>query len=196
MRGLRVLLLDKGDIASGTTSWSTRLIHGGLRYLEYYEFYLVRESLSEREKLLRIAPHLVKPLPFVVPTYESSRRGPTLVGLGMYVYDALSPSKSMSRHEMLSREEVVERAPGLNTEGLVGAALYYDGQVENDGQVEYAEKLAVENAALRARGVDERRHPQPHHPRPREGGAQDRRPHLHRRGEADDLPEPLPPDGR
>ncbi|MDP9424920.1 MAG: glycerol-3-phosphate dehydrogenase [Actinomycetota bacterium] len=140
MRGLKVLLLDKGDIANGTTSWSTRLIHGGLRYLEYYEFHLVWESLSEREKLLRIAPHLVKPLPFIVPIYESSKRGPTLVGLGMFMYDALSPSKSMNRHKMLSREEVMERAPGLNTEGLVGAALYYDGQVE------YAERLAVENA--------------------------------------------------
>ncbi len=140
MRGLKVLLLDKGDIASGTTSWSTRLIHGGLRYLEYYEFYLVWESLSEREKLLRIAPHLVKPLPFMVPIYESSKRGPTLVGLGMFMYDALSPSKSMRRHKMLSREEVIERAPGLNAEGLVGAALYYDGQAE------YAERLAVENA--------------------------------------------------
>lgn len=140
MRGLKVLLLDKGDIASGTTSWSTRLIHGGLRYLEYYEFYLVWESLSEREKLLRIAPHLVKPLPFMVPIYDHSKRGPTLVGLGMFMYDALSPSKSMSRHKMLSREEVIERAPGLNTDGLLGAALYYDGQVE------YAERLAVENA--------------------------------------------------
>ena len=69
MRGLRVLLLDKGDISSGTTQWATRLIHGGLRYLEYYELYLVHESLAEREKLLRIAPHLVKPLPFIVPVY-------------------------------------------------------------------------------------------------------------------------------
>src|SRR5512132_3418107 len=63
MRGLRVLLLDKGDISAGTSSWSTRLIHGGLRYLEYYEVGLVRESLREREHLLHSAPHLVKPLP-------------------------------------------------------------------------------------------------------------------------------------
>src|SRR5438309_9968939 len=67
MRGLKVLLLDKGDIASGTTSWSTRLIHGGLRYLEHGEIGLVRESLREREHLLHIAPHLVKPLPLVIP---------------------------------------------------------------------------------------------------------------------------------
>ncbi len=140
MRGLKVLLLDKEDIASGTTSWSTRLIHGGLRYLEYYEFYLVWESLSEREKLLRIAPHLVKPLPFIVPVYEHSKRGPTLVGLGMWLYDALSPSKSLRRHRMLSRDEVLERVPGLDPGGLLAAALYYDGQTE------YAERLAVENA--------------------------------------------------
>ncbi len=79
MRGLKVLLLDKGDIGSGTTSWSTRLIHGGLRYLEYFGFPLVRESLLDREKLLKIAPHLVKPLPFVVPIYDHSRRGPAMI---------------------------------------------------------------------------------------------------------------------
>ena len=140
MRGLRVLLLDKEDVASGTTSWSTRLIHGGLRYLEYYELYLVHESLSEREKLLRIAPHLVKPLPFIVPVYDYSKRGTVLVRLGMIGYDVLSWSKSLDRHKMLSREEVLDRIPGLEPEGLLGAALYYDGQVE------YAERLAVENA--------------------------------------------------
>ena len=140
MRDLRVLLLDKGDFGSGTTSWSSRLIHGGLRYLEYYEFHLVRESLSDREKLLRIAPHLVKPLPFAVPIYEHHKRGPFLIRLGMIGYDALSFDKSMDRHKMLDREETLKRLPGLNTEGLKAAALYYDAQAE------YAERLAVENA--------------------------------------------------
>src|ERR687884_1489197 len=79
MRGLKVLLLDKEDISSGTTQWSTRLIHGGLRYLEYYELYLVHESLAERENLLNIAPHLVKPLPFIIPIYEYSKRGTVMV---------------------------------------------------------------------------------------------------------------------
>ena len=148
MRGLKVLLLDKGDIASGTTSWSTRLIHGGLRYLEYYELYLVHESLSEREKLLKIAPHLVRPLPFVIPVYDYSKRGTLLVRLGMIAYDLLSWTKSLDRHRILSREEVLERIPGLEPEGLLGAALYYDGQVE------YAERLAVENAvAAREHGA-------------------------------------------
>ena len=73
MRGLKVLLVDKGDIASGTSSASTRLIHGGLRYLEHFEFGLVRESLRERETLLRIAPHLVRPLPITIPIYKQSR---------------------------------------------------------------------------------------------------------------------------
>ena len=140
MRGLKVLLLDKGDISDGTTQWSTRLIHGGLRYLEHYEVHLVRESLSEREKLLHIAPHLVKPLRFVVPIYDRSKRGPGLIRLGMIGYDTLSFDKSVPNHKMLSREEALERYPGLNPEGLRGAATYYDGQVE------YAERIAVENA--------------------------------------------------
>jgi glycerol-3-phosphate dehydrogenase len=140
MRGLKVLLLDKGDVASGTTSWSTRLIHGGLRYLEYYELYLVHESLSEREKLLKIAPHLVKPLPFIIPVYDYSKRGTVLVRLGMIGYDPLRGASRWIDTKMLSREEVIERIPGLEAEGLLGAAMYYDGQVE------YAERLAVENA--------------------------------------------------
>jgi glycerol-3-phosphate dehydrogenase len=140
MRGLKVLLLDKGDIAAGTTQWSTRLIHGGLRYLEYYEVGLVRESLAEREKLLKAAPHLVKPLRFVVPVYERSKRGPGLIRLGMIGYDVLSFDKSVPNHKMLSRDEALEQYPGLNPDGLKAAATYYDCQVE------YAERLAVENA--------------------------------------------------
>src|ERR1700674_4391117 len=83
MRGLKVLLLDKGDIGGGTSSWSTRLIHGGLRYLEHGEVGLVRESLRERETLMRIAPHLVRPLPLLVPIYKSARRGLMTVRAGM-----------------------------------------------------------------------------------------------------------------
>ncbi len=74
MRGLRVLLLDKGDISGDTTQWATRLIHGGLRYLEHYEFALARESLRDREAILRVAPHLVRPLGFLVPIYDRSAR--------------------------------------------------------------------------------------------------------------------------
>jgi glycerol-3-phosphate dehydrogenase len=140
MRGLSTLLLDKGDISAGTTQWATRLIHGGLRYLEYYEVPLVRESLKDREILFHIAPHLVKPLGFLIPIYEHTKHGPLKVWLGMIAYDALSFDKSVGNHKMLSPEEALEREPGLNPEGLRGAAFYYDGQVE------YAERIAVENA--------------------------------------------------
>lgn len=149
MRGLRVLLLDKGDISAGTTAASTRLIHGGLRYLEHGEVGLVRESLRERETLLRkVAPHLVRPLPMLVPIYAGRRRGLLTIRAGMLAYDLLSPSKSLPRHRMLTPSEAVEHAPGLNREDLRGAALFYDAQVE------YAERLAVENAlAARACGA-------------------------------------------
>jgi glycerol-3-phosphate dehydrogenase len=140
MRGLKILLLDKGDIANGTTQWATRLIHGGLRYLEYYEVSLVRESLKDREILLHIAPHLVRPLGFLVPIYDRAKHGPLMVRLGMIGYDTLSLDKSLDNHRMLSAEEALEREPGLNPEGLLGAAFYYDAQVE------YAERIAVENA--------------------------------------------------
>lgn len=140
MRGLQVLLLDKGDISSGTTQWATRLIHGGLRYLEHYEFALVRESLRDREAILHVAPHLVKPLGFLVPIYDRSARGPLMIRLGMTLYDTLSYDKSMDRHKMFNRQKVHEREPGLNTDGLKAAAFYYDAQVE------YAERIAVESA--------------------------------------------------
>ncbi|MGI8649405.1 MAG: glycerol-3-phosphate dehydrogenase/oxidase, partial [Rubrobacter sp.] len=140
MRGLRVLVLDKGDIASGTTQWATRLIHGGLRYLEHYEVPLVRESLRDREVMLHTSPHLVKPLKFVVPIYDRSSRGPKMIRLGMLAYDVLSYDKSVPNHRMLSRDEALAEYSGLNPEGLEGAATYYDAQVE------YAERVAVENA--------------------------------------------------
>ncbi|HEV2861752.1 MAG TPA: glycerol-3-phosphate dehydrogenase [Pyrinomonadaceae bacterium] len=148
-RGLRVLLLDKGDIGGGTTSWSTRLIHGGLRYLEHGEWSLVRESLRERETLLRrIAPHLVAPLAMLIPIYSGSRRGSLTVRAGMAAYDLLSRDKTLPRHRMLGPEAAREYAPGLDASRLKGAALFFDAQVE------YAERLAVENAlAARSRGA-------------------------------------------
>jgi glycerol-3-phosphate dehydrogenase len=156
MRGLKTLLLDKGDVASGTTMWSTRLIHGGLRYLEYFEVALVRESLREREILLHLAPHLVRPLPFFIPIYERDKWGPSLVykygsavvegqgvnlvRAGLLAYDLLSFDKSLENHRMFDREGALEYMPGINPENLKGAARYYDAQVE------FPERLTVENA--------------------------------------------------
>jgi glycerol-3-phosphate dehydrogenase len=139
LRGLKVLLLDKGDIAGGTSSWSTRLIHGGLRYLEHGELGLVRESLREREVLLRIAPHLVRPLPLLLPIYRNGRRGWWTIRTGMLAYDLMSIGKSLPRHRMLTSAAALTQAPGLASRGLQGAALYYDAQVE------FAERLVLEN---------------------------------------------------
>ncbi len=148
MRGLKVLLLDKGDISHGTTATSTRLIHGGLRYLEHYEFGLVRESLRERERLLHIAPHLVEPLLFLVPIYEWNKHRPHIIRAGMVLYDVLSYDKSLERHHMLSRDETLRREPGLSPDQLEGAAVYYDAQVT------FPERLTLENAlAARDRGA-------------------------------------------
>jgi len=139
MRELRVLVLDKGDFGGGTTSWSTRLIHGGLRYLEHAELGLVRESLRERETLLRLAPHLVKPLPILLPLYQHAARGPLMIRMGMIAYDLLSLGKSLPRHRMLTPDEALLEAPGVNSDALRAAASYYDAQVE------FAERLVLEN---------------------------------------------------
>lgn len=140
LRGLKVALVEKEDFGYGTTSRSTRLIHGGLRYLEFLDLGLVREALKEREVLLRIAPHLVKSLPFITPIYRGDRYGPAMVKLGMVLYDLLSWDKSLPRHRHLSPSEVLELEPGLRPEGLRGGMLYYDCQIA------YPERLCVENA--------------------------------------------------
>ena len=139
LRGLKVILLDKDDIASGTSSYSTRLIHGGLRYLEHGEFGLVRESLREREVLLRIAPHLVRPLPILIPIYSGMTRGRGKIRAGMMAYDLLSLGKSLPRHSALSAMETKRRIPLLSDDGLLGSVIYYDAQVE------FAERLVLEN---------------------------------------------------
>lgn len=138
-RGLKVLLLDKTDIAAGTTSWSSRLIHGGLRYLEHGEISLVHESLRERERLLHIASHLVFPLPLTLPIYAHHKRRPLTIRAGMIAYDLLSYSKSLPRHRMYNRSGVLAHEPGLNPDGLRAAARYYDAQVV------FPERLSVEN---------------------------------------------------
>jgi glycerol-3-phosphate dehydrogenase len=139
MRGLKTIVLDKGDICSATSWISSRLIHGGLRYLEYAELPLVYESLHERRCLRTIAPHLVAPLRMNIPLYRGARRGPLLIRLGMLAYDLLSIGKTMPWHKMLGRDQILGEEPGLNADGLRGAARYYDAQVK------FAERLVLEN---------------------------------------------------
>jgi glycerol-3-phosphate dehydrogenase len=148
--GLRVLLLEKNDIGAGTSAYSSRLIHGGLRYLAQGDVRLVRESLGERERLFRNAPHLVCPLPFALPLYPHSKYGPFLMKIGMVMYDLLSFDKSVPRHRMFHNPKAFLEAlqdygsstsqPALNPDGLKGGAIYYDGQVE------LPERLCLENA--------------------------------------------------
>ena len=143
-RGLRVAIVEKDDFCSGVSAWSGRLIHGGLRYLEHGEIGLVRESLRERERLFRLAPHLVKPVPLLMPFYSKNKRPAALIRLGMIAYDILSWDKKSSSHRILSRAKVLQRFGGMERTGLGGAALFIDGQVE------YAERLCVELAVAAA----------------------------------------------
>ena len=139
LRGLRTLLVEKGDFASGTTSCPTRLIHGGLRYLEYFEFNLVRESLREREILFQMAPHLVQPIQMTIPIYSYGSRSYRLIQSGMLLYDLLSYDKTVPSHRMLPARQVHQLFRALNPESLTGAAQYYDGLAA------YAERLCLEN---------------------------------------------------
>jgi glycerol-3-phosphate dehydrogenase len=125
-RGLKVVLLDQGDLASGTSSRSSKLVHGGLRYLEQGEFSLVFEAIAERRILQEIAPHLVNPMPFLFPVYDSSRRGVFTINIGMWLYDGLSLFRSPKIHKKLSVREVRKAEPELQSKGLKGAPVYYD----------------------------------------------------------------------
>ena len=149
LRGLRVVVLDQDDLCSGTSAISSRLIHGGLRYLEYGEIPLVFESLRERITLRKTAGHLVRPLRICIPIYASGRRGPLLIRIGMILYDLLSVGKTVPGHDMLNREEAIAAEPGLERDGLRAMARYFDAQVE------YAERLVLENLlAARAAGAE------------------------------------------
>ncbi|MGH3360212.1 MAG: FAD-dependent oxidoreductase, partial [Nocardioidaceae bacterium] len=140
IRGLSVALLERDDLGSQTSSWSSRMIHGGLRYLEQLDFRLVRESLREREILFSLAPHLVRPMHITIPVFADSTRNRLTLRTGMLLYDVFSPRKSVPRHEVLSRDQVIDRVPGLRRDGLRGAVAY------TDGQVELSERLCVELA--------------------------------------------------
>jgi glycerol-3-phosphate dehydrogenase len=125
-RGLRAVLFEQNDIAYGTSSRSSKLIHGGLRYLESYEFSLVFESVSERRVILDLAPHLVNPLPFLFPVYQGARKSLRIISVGMWLYEGLALFRSPKRHRTLKPKEVAEEEPTLKQEGLQGAPLYYD----------------------------------------------------------------------
>jgi glycerol-3-phosphate dehydrogenase len=164
-RGLSVALIDKGDFASGTSSISSKLIHGGLRYLEYGDLPLVYEALHERTRLLRNAPHLVWPLPFLLPFRSGERVGPWKWRLGLILYDILAGAGNLRRSRTLPLARLRQEAPMLRSAGLRGAAVFADAQTDDARLViavlrsahgrgavlaNYVEALAFEEAGVRA----------------------------------------------
>lgn len=131
-RGLKVALIEGNDFASGTSSRSSKLIHGGIRYLENLEFHLVFEALSERQRLFEMAPHLVHPLRFLLPVYKSGRVPAWKMGLGMWLYDALSLFEAPELSKFLDINEVHEEFPALQLKDLSGAFAYYDAYMDDD----------------------------------------------------------------
>ena len=140
LRGVSVALVEKGDFASATTARSSKLIHGGLRYLELLDFGLVRESLAERERLRRLAPHLVRPLPFLVPIYRDSSRGLVKVRIGLRLYDWLTPGRRRrERYRVLPAVDALSLEPGIRPDDLQGAGYYFDDLLL------WPERLCLEN---------------------------------------------------
>lgn len=129
--GHDVVLHERGTLMGATSSASTKLIHGGLRYLENREFLLVRESLLERHYWLTEAAHLVHPIELTLPIYREHRRGPALVKLGLSLYDWFAGKHGIKRHRWLSRDEVLTKTPGLREDGLRGAFRFYDAQMDD-----------------------------------------------------------------
>lgn len=153
-RGLKVALVDASDLASGTSSRSSKLIHGGLRYLEQYDFKLVREALHERELMVSsLAPHLVKPLAFLYPLHEKVRER-TYVGAGLALYDALRGfQRALPGHKHISQKKIAEIAPSLRPDIVTGAVKYFDAQVDDARHTMMIARTAVRHGAIIATNV-------------------------------------------
>ena len=143
MRGLRTALVERGDFASGTSSRSSRLVHGGVRYLEHGHLRLVFESSRERRTLLRIAPHLVRPLRFTWPVYRGARVPRWKLNAGLFMYDALAVFRNVGNHQSLDAREVLAREPALRRDDLVGGAQYFDAATD-DARLTLANVIASE----------------------------------------------------
>jgi glycerol-3-phosphate dehydrogenase len=140
LRGLKVALFEKGDYASGTSSKSSKLVHGGLRYLEHGEIGLVFESVSERRVQTRVAPHLVRPLPFLIPIYKGAKPGLEMMNFGLWIYDSLALFRAPRIHKTFrGTRAALELEPALRAEGLRGALEYYDCNTDDA-------RLVLENA--------------------------------------------------
>ncbi|MGH9423121.1 MAG: glycerol-3-phosphate dehydrogenase/oxidase, partial [Thermoanaerobaculia bacterium] len=148
MRGLNVAVIDKNDWGSGTSSRSSRLIHGGIRYLEHGQIGLVRESVRERETLLRIASHLVKPLEFTWPVYRGARLPKWKLRAGLTAYDLLAGVGRLRKHQSLGAAEVLEHEPCLRRDALVGGASYFDASTDDSRMTLANVQSAVTHGAI------------------------------------------------
>lgn len=146
-RGLKVALVEKSDFASGTSSRSTKLIHGGLRYLAQLRFRLTREALLERSLLQKLAPHLVEPIPFVFPIYHK-RLDVWRINTGLWLYDFMAGIRRTRLHRKLSRSETLLRLPNLNPDGLRASFVYYDSRTDDARLVVEVLKAAVDYGAV------------------------------------------------
>jgi len=154
LRGLRVILLERGDFASGTSSRSSKLIHGGIRYLETGQLRLVREALRERALLLDLAPEYVRPLPFLVPHYAHEGRSALIVKVGLTLYAALAGHHPLAAHRSMSAAEALALEPSLRAEGLDGASFYWDAQMD-DALLCVATAVGAERAGATVRSYTE-----------------------------------------
>jgi glycerol-3-phosphate dehydrogenase len=145
LRGLKVALVEKTDFAAGTSSKSSKLVHGGFRYLEHAQFRLVFEGTNERALLMRVAPHLVRPLEFLLPVYKHDKPGLFVLDVGLWIYDGLSKFSSPKLHRTVRAGRVAKLEPGLKLDGLEGGLLYYDCATDDA-------RLTIENV-LDARGL-------------------------------------------
>ena len=154
LRGLSTVLVEKGDFASGTSSRSTKLLHGGVRYLESYEFKLVRESCGERELMLRLAPHLTTVRPFIYVLYRGYPESMLLLNAGLTVYDIFSGSPIKRHHRMLRAAALLREEPHLNPAGLQGGGWYYDVLTDDARFTIESLKGAAEAGALAANHME------------------------------------------
>src|SRR5690606_3775519 len=158
LRGLSVALVERTDFAAGTSANSYKFVHGGIRYLQHADLPRLRRSCHERSAFLRVAPHLVSPIPVVIPTYGTGRQGKAFLGAGMLLYDALTldrnlgiadPQRRIPLSRFLDAATVTDMFPGVQTADLTGAAVFCDGQMYNPTRLVLAFiRSAVENGAV------------------------------------------------
>ena len=153
-RGLKVALVEKKDFAWGTSSRSSKLIHGGLRYLQNLELGLVFEALSERALLLKTVPHMVRPLPFFLPVYKNDPNGRAILTMGLWLYDLLALFRTPGFHRGLSRRKILKEIPFLDQKGLLGGFRYFDASMWDDVLAIETLRAAKEGGAAVANYVE------------------------------------------